>query len=211
MDKIKWLICGSYKPPSLNNNIFQENCDLTLDKAFNKYDNIMIIGDLNFNMLEKTNSQCLYNVCDIFGLDNIIDTPTCFPSNSKPTLLDVILTNKKDLTCKTCNFNCGLSDVHNFISVQFKQETPSVNAKYCTYRSFKKFDIDNFNDELNHNLSTKLDLNEKDVNTMYDNFSEIFLDTANKHAPVKKKPVLQKPVPFMNKTLKQAIFKKRML
>jgi hypothetical protein len=46
---------------------------------------------------------------------------------------------------------------------------------------------------------------------MYDNFSEIFLDTANRHAPVKKKHVLQQPVPFMNKTLKQAIFKKRML
>ena len=103
LDKIKWLICGSYKPPSLNNNTFQDNCDLTLDKAFNKYDNIMIIGDLNFNMLEKTNSQCLNNVCDIFSLDNIIDTPTYFPSNSKPTLSDVILTNKKDLTCKTCN------------------------------------------------------------------------------------------------------------
>ena len=46
---------------------------------------------------------------------------------------------------------------------------------------------------------------------MYDNFSQTFIDVANKHAPLKQKKVLNKPAPFMNKLLKQAIFKKRML
>jgi len=43
------------------------------------------------------------------------------------------------------------------------------------------------------------------------NFSKIFNSVADKHAPLKSKKCIDKPVPYMNKTLKQAIYKKRML
>ena len=36
---------------------------------------------------------------------------------NKPSLLDVILVNHASFIGKTFNFNCGLSDVHNFISL----------------------------------------------------------------------------------------------
>ena len=47
---------------------------------------------------------------------------------------------------------------------------------------------------------------------MYEHFSDVFIELANKHAPVKKKErILTKPVPFMNKMLMQNIYKKKML
>ena len=42
-------------------------------------------------------------------------------------------------------------------------------------------------------------------------FSKIFNSVADTHAPLKSKKCIDKPVPNMNRTLKQAIYKKRML
>jgi hypothetical protein len=46
------LICGLYRPPSLCDNIFIEDLNKTFDKISTKYDNIIIIGDLNYNYLD---------------------------------------------------------------------------------------------------------------------------------------------------------------
>ncbi|CAG2249282.1 unnamed protein product [Mytilus edulis] len=48
----KWLICGLYRPPSLNDNLFIEDFNKTFDKISEKYDNVIIIGDLNYNCLD---------------------------------------------------------------------------------------------------------------------------------------------------------------
>ena len=90
-----------------------------------------------------------------------------------------------------CNSDCGLSDCHNFVGVQFRQETQKSNNRYSLNRSFKSFNIDDFNYDLNDNL---LKLNTS--HTMYDGFKEIFVETANKHAPIKKKKNITKNSPF---------------
>ena len=46
--------------------------------------------------------------------------PTCFTKIADPTLNDVILTNSPNNCMNVLNFNCGISDVHNLISVQIK-------------------------------------------------------------------------------------------
>ena len=46
------------------------------------------------------------------------------------------------------------------------------------------------------------------VNSAYENFESEFISVINKHAPMKKKKPVDKPVPFMNKNLKRAIYKK---
>ena len=99
----------------MRNKTFHDNCELCFDKALNKYDNVIAIGDLNFNILKSACSQPLLNICDLFDLQNVVTKPTCFPRNSAPSLLDVILTNKRKLISNICNFSCGLSDVHNII------------------------------------------------------------------------------------------------
>jgi hypothetical protein len=58
------------------------------------------------------------------------------------------LTNRSTLCQNIQNFNCGLSDVHNIISVQIKGTIPRINEKFVEYRSFKNFDQEFFLNDL---------------------------------------------------------------
>ena len=80
-----------------------------------------------------------------------------------------------------------------------------MKKKWYKYRSFRNFDVDLFNNDLSNKLNDII-LGETDINNRYENFSDVFTELANKHAPVKKKRILTKPVPSMNKTLKQNIY-----
>ena len=48
-----------------------------------------VLGDLNINLLCPRDSQCIRDVVETHGLENIISDPTCFKSE-KGSLLDVI-------------------------------------------------------------------------------------------------------------------------
>ena len=63
---------------------------------------------------------------------------------SKPSLLNVILTNKSKLVNKTLNFSSGLSDFHNCIAVQVNCTVNSHKKLTRLCRSFKDFDSENF-------------------------------------------------------------------
>jgi hypothetical protein len=46
---------------------------------------------------------------------------------------------------------------------------------------------------------------------MYSDFEEAFIQTVDKHAPVKQRKPCQNPAPFINKELRKAVYKKRQL
>ena len=152
-----------------------------------KYDNYVVLGDLNFDMLEKFKGCKLENVCDVFDPSNVIKEPTCFTSGHKPSLVDVILTNSTSYIGKTFNFGCGLSDVHNLIGVQLKLDIPLSKPRWRTYRSFRNFDVENFKCELNKRLVSVIFSENKDVSEMYETFTSIISEVTDKYAPVKKK------------------------
>ena len=91
----KWFIIFGYRPESINRNLFFEEITLSLSKAFNKYENIILIGDLNIDISIPNNdiNNLLGNLCDVFDLSNMIKTNTCFMSQ-KGSSIDVMLTNK---------------------------------------------------------------------------------------------------------------------
>ena len=116
MAKCKWCIVGAYRKPSLENKVFENDITKSLDQIFLKFDHVICLGDLNYDLSRNDKSQPLINICDTFNLDNIVKQPTCFMKNQTPSLIDVILTNSKTLLCNTANFNCGLSDCHHMIA-----------------------------------------------------------------------------------------------
>jgi len=70
-------------------------------------------------------------------------------------------------------------------------------------------DVDEFNSDLQNEFS---DIGfSSDANCAYNKFNQILSSVINRHVPLKQRKVLNKPVPFMNKALKQAIYFKRML
>ena len=55
-----------------------------------KYDNLLILGDLNSEIHETVMSE----FCDIYNLQNLITQPTCYKNPLNPSSIDMILTNK---------------------------------------------------------------------------------------------------------------------
>ena len=140
------------------------------------YDNFVVIGDLNYDMLSPQKCTSLKHVCDIFDFTNMIKSPTCLTKNAPPTLNDVILTNQSNYCQNALNFNYGLSDVHNTISIQIKGNLPKLNRDFINYRSFKHLDQNKFLSDLHDkNVSAMIDKT-SDVNAAYDNFENFFLE-----------------------------------
>ena len=81
----KWNLCYIYRPPSVNGKVF---CDFLCHvcEAFIIDGNIcLFFGDMNCDLSSR---NCLSDICDVFGLTNLVIQPTCFKSDI-PTLLDM--------------------------------------------------------------------------------------------------------------------------
>ena len=127
-----------YRPPDYENlSTFFESITLSLSKASNKYENFLIMGDLNidinssgkgFNMLDQ--------FCNLFCLSHLIKSPTCFTSNHNSTI-DLIMTNKPKVFQKSRSTETGLSDCHNLVSTFFKSHYSKLKPKISYYRSYK--------------------------------------------------------------------------
>ena len=62
-----------------------------LDLLLSKYDNCMLIGDVNAEPTEATVS----NFCEIYNLKLLIKDKTCFKNPIKPTrIIDLMITNR---------------------------------------------------------------------------------------------------------------------
>ena len=201
----KWLISGLYRPQTITDNVFSNDFIRTYDKISVRYDHIMFIGDLNYDLLTADRCTPLQNVCDVCDLENIIKGPTCFTKGASPTLNDVILTNSKNLLQNITNFNCGLSDVHNSISAQIKSNIPPIKEQFKEYRSYKQLNEEEFIKDLNQaNISNKID-QENDINAAYNYFQTKVTTVIDQHIPMKKRKNRQKQAPFMNNQLQHAI------
>jgi hypothetical protein len=94
----------------------------SLDDMLSDYENIIIIGDVNINSLDKNSSKYtkLKNFCHTFDFKNIIKVPTCFQSIDNPSSIDVILTNRSKSFMHSKSVTCGLSDHHSLVCTMFR-------------------------------------------------------------------------------------------
>ena len=61
-----------------------------LDRLLSKYDNFMLIGDLNAEPTEAAVSD----FCEIYNLKHLIKDKTCFKNPTKPTCIDLMIKNR---------------------------------------------------------------------------------------------------------------------
>jgi hypothetical protein len=153
-----------------------------LDKGIKYYANLIVIGDLNFDILCTEKSQTLNDLCDLFDLTNIIKEPTCFKKDCNSSLVDVILTNTSKSCFKSLNFNTGVSDYHHLM----KGNIPICENIKQPYRSFKNVDVDAYVNDLDkiHLLNESCD-NVTDIDIEYDHFEFEVSKVIDKHVPVK--------------------------
>ena len=178
----KWLIAWAYKPPSMSNNEFTEHFSRFADRSLIHYEHMLLFGDLNFDMLNSDKSATLNDFCDIFNLSQLVNGPNCFKKGCIPSLVDVIMTNKKSLCFKSQNGPTGVRDFHNIISTVIKGEVLHKPKTLRYYRSYKKFDIENFNDDIEQ---IKFNQTCHEVDSVYNECGKYFINVLNKHAPIK--------------------------
>ena len=180
----KWFIMFAYKSPIESNKLtFFNEVSNTLNKTVNKYDIILVTGDLNINFSNSkmdTNNY-LNDFIDTFSLANIVNSKTCFKTLNG-TLLDVMLTNKPKFFCKTCTTETGLGDYHKMILTFLRTSFRRIPSKNIVYRDYKRFN----QNELLHELDLEMNKGKfMTVLSLNDDFSNFFKTITDKHAPIK--------------------------
>ena len=83
-------------------------------------------------------------------LKNLIKEPTGFKNPEKPTIIDLILTNKQKCFQHSCTYETGISDFHKttitVMKVIFKKQKPKIF--FC--RNYKNYDNNNNNNYNSH-------------------------------------------------------------
>ena len=149
--KRKWLLCGTYHPPSQSDQYYFDNIDKALD-VYCQYEKIMLVGDFNAQIGEKCFDDFLFQ----HELRSVNDRPTCYKNPDKPSCIDFILTNSPLSFHKSDCLFTGLSDCHKLVLSVFKTTFSKSKPKEIIYRHFKKFDEEDFNEDLRGRLSTEL-------------------------------------------------------
>ena len=157
---------------------------LIIDYYFPKYENLILIEDFNLS----TENQHLDALIQAYNFNNIINKPTC---------IDLLLTNKKDLFKLSNTFETDISEHHKLVSTILKSGSFKGTPKMKIYRSYKKLDLENFNRILKEKL-------ENLTNHSYAEFDKVFLKELNKQAPQKKK-ILRHNNVFVTKELRKEI------
>ena len=152
--KIKWLLFGTYHPPSQNDQYYFEALDKALD-CYSSYDRIVLIGDFNSEDHETCMETFLYQ----HNLTNIVKEGTCFKNSSKPSTIDLFLTNNSSYFQNTKTFFTGLSDFHKLVTTTLKISIPKNKPLQINYRNYKHFNEYSFNEDL------KLAFNNTDIQT----------------------------------------------
>ena len=96
------------------------------DLLLYKYDNFMLMGDLNAEPTEVAVSD----FCEIYNLKHLIKEKTCFKNPTKPTCIDLTVTNRPKFFQDTVVLETKLSDFHNVSATVMKMYY--TNQKFTT-------------------------------------------------------------------------------
>ena len=140
----KWLICAAYNPNKSESLLFFKYLTDLIDSYQTRYDNILVIGDLNMEEKELIMKDFLL----YFDMDTLIKQPTCYKSPTNPSCIDLFITNKKHYFQNTTIVETSISDFHKLIVTVMKAKFTKLNPKVICYRNYKNFNSENFSRDL---------------------------------------------------------------
>ena len=115
LKKSKWLINCSYNPNKNNISSHVENLSWNLDLHTSKFQNILVIGDLN-GSIEDNNMTHFW---ESYNLKSLIKVPTCYKNPEILSCINLILTNKPRNFQNSCVIKTSLSDFHKTTATTF--------------------------------------------------------------------------------------------
>ena len=87
----KRLLMGGYNPHKDSISYFLSHISKVIDAKLFNYENLILLGD--FNAVDSDLS--LTDFCELYSLKNLITEPTCYKNPNNPSLVDIILTNRR--------------------------------------------------------------------------------------------------------------------
>ena len=195
-----------YKHPKVKPAVFKDKMCQMADYLFRSHNDLIFLGDMNSC---PSKSNVISELCDMYGLYNLITEPTCFKSATAPSLIDVILVTDRKKYSGVINCNCHVSDVHNSIGAATRRFAPLRKPRHVFYRSYKNFSDADFCHDI---LSAPFHVSEvfDDVEDMAWFTSSLLGDIVEEHAPTKRKLIKHENAPFMNARLRRAIYQRNM-
>ncbi len=200
VNKEKWIFVSIYKQPKVKTNILSTCIDnIMLHVKSNDY-NVVILGDMNENILNS--KQAFLECLDVNGLTNLVKDPTC--NKGKPSLIDLIITNKPKRFTNTVSVDTELSDFHNLVCTSSKFHVNAYKSTTFNYRSYKHFNANSFINDISLVPYQVIDIFD-DVDDSYWLWNELTLQVVNDHAPIKSRTIKGNRIPYMNGQLRRAI------
>lgn len=137
------FICGTlYRPP--RNNILIADLEDCLAAVFPKSDKIIVLGDININLINKTSTECktFNGLLEQFNLKQIVNEPTRITDTTQ-SLIDVICINK-DITVNNCDIvDLDISD-HFLVTCELNIEISKAPPKFIKIRKLSDIDLNSF-------------------------------------------------------------------
>ena len=149
--KCKWLLCGTYHPPSQSDEYFFNNLDKALD-TYSRYDKVLLVGDFNTEISEQRIESFLF----MHEPCNLVKEKTCFKNMQNLSCIDLLLTNNVYAFQQTIAICTGLSDCHELALTVLKTTAPRSQPKEITYRDCKQLDSSKFKKELKKKVTIKI-------------------------------------------------------
>ena len=198
----KWLLSCSYNPKT---NLIADHLHCIgrgIDFYSSKYDNFVILGDLN----TEVSNSFMEQFCASYNLKSLIKEPTCFKSVDNPSCIDLILTNHPKCFQNSSVYETGISDFHKLTFTVLKTYFQKAKRRIIKYRDYKHFDSNGFRDDLIKELSSN-NIQPDDL-AQFTNISKMML---GKKAPSTENYVRYKQAKFMNKILQKAFMNRSRL
>ena len=83
------------------------------------------------------------DLCDMFELNNLIKSPTCFKSLN-PSCIDNFYTNKNKILFNSSTVETGIFDHHSLICTMLRSTFCKGPAKLIYYRSYNNYNKGQF-------------------------------------------------------------------
>lgn len=208
----RFIVLACYRSPSKNKPAdFLPSLYTAAETLYNTRNELLIIGDLNFNMLDDGNSEPdphLTDFCDRFCMTNTITEPTRV-TNTSASLIDVLITSNPERFVLSGTMKLGISD-HDLIYTIRKQKIPRPQPKLIEYRSMKGFDAERYQADLGK-IPWDSAYVYDDIDDICEHWYQLFINVVDQHLPFKKKYIRGDQLPWITPEISSAITRRNIL
>lgn len=176
----KILVCGIYRTSKCSKTHTEKLFDLISETAA-RYDNVIIIGDFNLDVLSNCNTVA--SLCVNFGIINHY-CPTHYWPNAQPSLIDIAFTKWINRVQLFAHFNLIPSTHHDVIIVSYRSRN-FINKKKTSFSfdDYNKIDSEKLVHEaemINWNELFHEKCIDKKVEILNKNYFELFASNVPK-------------------------------